>query len=296
MLLVDTIQSRFGASPFKQTVNGAALIEAIKASQKFVVDHSFAVAADTLPDEEVARIIPHALPPFDICWFEVEHQYRPAFLGAETTVGTLKPQRVGILIYANADDLRRYIIHLFWRFHKHSFAMSPVAVIMDLHEEAPYREDAKTEGMHGLKLEVASRCEMRLSPLLKMPKGPPPQDMVNEIIMSQAGNWGGEIEFWSGVLALLSCRNAAEIENIEPRRFGAASSRQPMSGYRLCKIKLAASRGIAVHAVDGDHRDLRAHFVRGHFKKRKTGLFWWSPYVRGDKALGFIQKDYRLSA
>jgi hypothetical protein len=24
-----------------------------------------------------------------------------------------------------------------------------------------------------------------------------------------------------------------------------------------------------------------AHLVRGHFKVRRTGLFWWSPHVRG---------------
>ena len=24
-----------------------------------------------------------------------------------------------------------------------------------------------------------------------------------------------------------------------------------------------------------------AHTVRGHFKKTKTGVFWWTPFVRG---------------
>jgi len=26
---------------------------------------------------------------------------------------------------------------------------------------------------------------------------------------------------------------------------------------------------------------MRMHLVRGHFKTRSTGIFWWSPFVRG---------------
>lgn len=31
----------------------------------------------------------------------------------------------------------------------------------------------------------------------------------------------------------------------------------------------------------GKREGVTAHTVRGHFKKRKSGLFWWSPFVRG---------------
>jgi hypothetical protein len=50
------------------------------------------------------------------------------------------------------------------------------------------------------------------------------------------------------------------------------------------------------HHLDGDadSAQLRAHFVRGHFKVRKTGIFWWSAYQRGDPKLGFVHKDYKL--
>jgi hypothetical protein len=27
--------------------------------------------------------------------------------------------------------------------------------------------------------------------------------------------------------------------------------------------------------------DIQAHPVRGHWKLRSTGLFWWSPFIRG---------------
>jgi hypothetical protein len=41
----------------------------------------------------------------------------------------------------------------------------------------------------------------------------------------------------------------------------------------------------------------RAHFVRGHFKRRNGKLFWWNPFMRNRKnagEVGFVDKDYNL--
>lgn len=41
----------------------------------------------------------------------------------------------------------------------------------------------------------------------------------------------------------------------------------------------------AVETISGNEvvkrKGVTAHTVRGHFKKRKNGLFWWNPFVRG---------------
>lgn len=41
----------------------------------------------------------------------------------------------------------------------------------------------------------------------------------------------------------------------------------------------------------------RACIVRGHFKNRSTGIFWWSDFVRNKKNIdkGFVDKDYKLN-
>lgn len=36
----------------------------------------------------------------------------------------------------------------------------------------------------------------------------------------------------------------------------------------------------------------RLHSVRGHYKIRKAGIFWWNPFVRGKRSAGEIKKDY----
>lgn len=66
--------------------------------------------------------------------------------------------------------------------------------------------------------------------------------------------------------------------------------RPPFSDHHLCKIRL--NRNAVASSSPGDDSSIRAHFVRGHFKIRRTGIFWWSPYVRGDLANGFSDKDY----
>jgi hypothetical protein len=41
----------------------------------------------------------------------------------------------------------------------------------------------------------------------------------------------------------------------------------------------------------------KAHLVRGHFKEKKNGLFWWNPFMRNSKnreSVGYVDKDYQL--
>jgi hypothetical protein len=38
----------------------------------------------------------------------------------------------------------------------------------------------------------------------------------------------------------------------------------------------------------------KLHMVRGHFKVRRTGVFFWNAFQRGNPALGFMHKDYEL--
>lgn len=38
----------------------------------------------------------------------------------------------------------------------------------------------------------------------------------------------------------------------------------------------------------------RVHLCRGHFKYRRTGVFWWQPHLRGQNKKGIVIKDYNL--
>lgn len=38
----------------------------------------------------------------------------------------------------------------------------------------------------------------------------------------------------------------------------------------------------------------RLHMVRGHFKQRTSGLYWWNPFMRGSRENGIVDKDYNV--
>jgi hypothetical protein len=50
------------------------------------------------------------------------------------------------------------------------------------------------------------------------------------------------------------------------------------------QARIAAARGI-------DREAARAHLVRGHFKIRRTGVFWWSSFLRGDAGKGELKRQ-----
>jgi hypothetical protein len=67
--------------------------------------------------------------------------------------------------------------------------------------------------------------------------------------------------------------------------------RMPLCVYQIVDL----NREIKMHLRQADHEGdggVRFHWRRGHFKARKTGLFWWNPHTAGRKVYGEIKKDY----
>lgn len=67
----------------------------------------------------------------------------------------------------------------------------------------------------------------------------------------------------------------------------------PLMEYKVLDILPAIKSSMSL--VAGDNKN-RLHWRRGHFKARKTGMFWWNPHMAGNKELGMIEKDYRVPA
>ena len=45
--------------------------------------------------------------------------------------------------------------------------------------------------------------------------------------------------------------------------------------------------------ASGERGSVRGHFVRGHFKQRKHGIWWWGDFFRGDPA-HTVEKAYQV--
>src|SRR3546814_607944 len=86
-------------------------------------------------------------------------------------------------------------------------------------------------------------------------------------------------------LILLNCRNAVEREHVPaPDKLNkkrTARGRPPLVEHIVVKVSLNAKvRRRAEASGTGPGNWIRGTLVRGHFKVRKTGIFWWSPHAR----------------
>jgi hypothetical protein len=95
----------------------------------------------------------------------------------------------------------------------------------------------------------------------------------------------GEAPMLRAAIMLMNSRNLAEHEpRPPPPKLNAARARRgkpPLLSYTHVRVRLtralAARAGMAADA----RQPSRLHLVRGHFKIRKSGVYWWSPFARG---------------
>src|SRR5262245_13639140 len=57
------------------------------------------------------------------------------------------------------------------------------------------------------------------------------------------------------------------------------------------RYRISKGRQRAAEAAGMTRAEMRAHLVRGHFKLRRTGVYWWSSFVRG-RGTGLIRQHY----
>jgi len=86
-------------------------------------------------------------------------------------------------------------------------------------------------------------------------------------------------------LILLNCRNAVETERVgvSPKlnRNRAAKGKPPLVEHLIVRMRLSPRmRRKGETRRTGDSRAPRGTMVMGHFKVRKSGIFWWSPHAR----------------
>jgi len=104
----------------------------------------------------------------------------------------------------------------------------------------------------------------------------------------------GLIQIFAGAIALLNTRNGLSIETENLERLNRARARchkYPLIEYRRTSLLLSRvqSRRVAL-ARNGDS-SVRCHEQRGHYKLRRSGLWWWIPHWRGDPKRGVIMRE-----
>jgi hypothetical protein len=94
----------------------------------------------------------------------------------------------------------------------------------------------------------------------------------------------GEDSFAQAFLTLLNARNALDTKREDLARLNrrrTAKGHTPLCQFTVTRLHLS-QRAVARAAAQGRSRAAaRQHLVRGHFKTRASGIYWWSPFLRG---------------
>ena len=86
-------------------------------------------------------------------------------------------------------------------------------------------------------------------------------------------------------------RNLVECKSGDLARLNSArrrSGNRTLLDYSEVTISLSKRDRAAAKSHAVSSTDLRRHIVRGHFKVRKGGIFWWRPCIRGSAAAGTV--------
>lgn len=298
-------------------------VDHLRAAHRFEFDGAFANAADALGTTRPSafeRALGLCRLPYPLTWFEVANADRRRFQGS--CGPEKKPiRRIGAL-FSSGESSSGWIAHLAWNFQDGSVNLCPVAVGFDF--SGPLTFDKLYETVDRQKLAAKMReandpwadypdevdASLRFTKrTLVMPSlyhmaafshlaTHQMMDAGQKIVSAGQDDWENEHPFWLGALALLNSHNTTQIvegrDNTKLNKLRVRSGKHELLTFKTCRISPRLKTRIA---SENDLRGegIRAHFVRGHFKIRKSGIFWWSPFLRGDAKQGLVMKDYRVT-
>lgn len=89
-------------------------------------------------------------------------------------------------------------------------------------------------------------------------------------------------------LLLINCKSGITLtrvpKRVAPSGYGKRLKRKHSSPaftvLSLSEVETVSSAGLVSR-----RKDLSAHYVRGHFKARKSGIYWWNSFIRGSGTL-----------
>ena len=100
-------------------------------------------------------------------------------------------------------------------------------------------------------------------------------------------------------ITYINARNTVIIEYTPKKKElpGIAKALYPL--YKLSVVKITKERKEykSLEEINRDinseeNKHIRKHLVRGHFKQCKSGLYWWSPFIRYRNSEGVVDKTY----
>lgn len=106
---------------------------------------------------------------------------------------------------------------------------------------------------------------------------------IGRVLSAWEGDISGEAPFIDCLLMMMNSRNAVDYEFNDLSRLNRARDKrgqQPFLDHSTIKLHMSKGRLAAIAARKADARGTD---VEGHFKIRKSGVWWWNDHWRGDR-------------
>ena len=283
----------------------------LSTAHKYVLAPDFTAAADGLVNnyDELKRIVPFCRLPAQTCWFELAQGDRPHWLNAPMHFeqNQLPPHRIGYLCHArDPTKLWEWDTVLCWSLiaPRNGIVELIPGVVTGLGtpnnasqimvwfntKDGFREEDPHRELENYIELCIAPFCLPKVRAEIKANSG-------GFLIQLMQSDWGGEIRYLFATLGLFNARNVVEAEAIDKTKHNkkrVAQGKPPFHNHTLLKIRAMHRRSLVGVPGKGTAADVREHFVSGHWKARRTGLFWWNPHWRGNPERGSVSHDYEV--
>jgi hypothetical protein len=262
-----------------------------------VVKSGHAVLARPVPEQLRAMTLCRA--PFFRNWFE----WREGDYGA---------RRVGIFLECDGADTRKgHCSFVFSGFSKDKIAVLPIAGIFDwrelpdavpdraswqIHDEEHFRQQCEMGHWKDTPYETARALTLRQG-LVRLADTPDADEVPTEHKNHIARMARAYLDLTRSLILLLNSRNLtrAEPQTISEKLQHArdAAKKPPLLDYTLITIRLSHALRMRAAEASDPRNPMRFHVVRGHFKIRKTGVFWWSSFPRGSLEAGQVKQLVR---
>lgn len=283
---------------------------------RYLLDDEVAGAAYAVAEtrgESLQRVLPHIRVPHRRMWIEFGERGRKDM--ASLAVVRLKnddsiyPQHTAMMIESD-DAGRRGMLEFCYADPKHGFVLYPFAFEFDL--DNPFRNSARLNPNRPTEMpiwfqrdtpNVAGDMTRSWLEHVRVHQGArhagrePAEVSYKRLIPERQqliGDVLPEFRFLISALGMLSLRNGirATAERVSPglqKATGSLGRRlemQTTTSPTLMRMTMALSRDPDRDRAQGRRHGNAPgrHWVCGHFKVRKTGVYWWSPHQRGDAA------------
>jgi hypothetical protein len=120
------------------------------------------------------------------------------------------------------------------------------------------------------------------------------------LLMSFADDVAGELPFVEAFLIMLNSPRIINHQREDLTKLNKArakSRKKPLREFTITKLNLSRGMTNRIEARTQVSRDqARLHLVRGHFKVRKSGVYWWNSFPRGQIAEVVERISYKVNA